>query len=81
MSDSWTDSNGWSHPSTVSIYPSSVTTSVSIPDVDRLAERFNELFARVSELEKRINYIATHYPKVIKEADANMRGKERLGVE
>jgi hypothetical protein len=61
----------------------SATTTSREPDYFRIAQLFSELFDRIEVLEKRMEVLAQIeklYPGSVHEAEATLKGRERLGV-
>jgi hypothetical protein len=59
------------------------TTTSKEPDFFRIAQLLSELFDRIEFLEKRMEVLAQIeklYPGSVHEAEATLKGRERLGV-
>lgn len=54
--------------------------NATIPTMDGMNDALMTLLDEVQALRKRLEYVATHYPEAIRDAEANIKGKERMGV-
>lgn len=84
--NTWVDPDGYRNPKTTRVWPSdvssvqTVSTTITMPDVNIITQKLAEVYARIETLEKYVTYIAKHHPHALKEAEAYVAGKKRMGV-